>query len=228
MSDKKKIPNHIALLMGGNENWSIERNLSILDGYKKGYEKIRFIPGWFFGRGVKVVSLLVFSTGDWQRPREDVNCLMKFLKKVLTENIEDFKKQGWRVTMTGKVDELPGDLPEICADFQNETKEGEKGIFNICINYGGREELIQAFKKMLANNIQAEQIHEGLVRKYLLNSEIEDPDIIVQFGGEQNLAGFQLWQGANSELIFLKKDWPDFEPIDVDNIVKEYVSRKEE
>jgi undecaprenyl diphosphate synthase len=226
-SKEKKAPRHVSIIMGGNENWSLERNLPILDAYKKGYEKIRVMPAWFFNRGINIVSFLVFSSEDWKRPREEINSLMKYFKNIIINSIDDFKKNGWRVVMTGKIDELPGDLPELCNEFENETKDGNKGILNICLNYGGREELIQAFKKMLANNVIAEQIHEGLVRKYLFNNEIEDPDIIVRFGGEQNLGGFQLWQGANSELIFFKKDWPDFEPIDVDTIVKEYINREE-
>lgn len=228
MAIKKVIPNHVAFLMGGNESWAIERNLTILDGHKKGYDKIKIMPTWLFSRGVKVVSILAFSSKDWKRPPEEVNSLMKFLKHHLCENLEEFKKNDWRIFMTGKIDELPGDLPEICADVQRETQDGKKGLLNICINYNGREEILQAIKKMIANNLQAEQIHEGIIRKYLYNSGIDDPDLLIGFGGVQNLSGFQLWQVEKSEIIFLKKDWPDFEPLDVENFIEEFSKRKNE
>jgi len=228
MAIKKIIPNHITFLMGGNESWAKERNLSVLDGYKKAYEKIRIMPSWLFSRGIKNISILAFSIDDWKRPREEVNTLLKFLSALFCENLEDFKRQEWRIVMTGKIDELPGDLPEICAEIQRETKAGNKGTLNIYLNYSGREEIIQAIKKMISNNIIAEQVHEGILRKYMFNDEIEDPDLIVGFGGINKLSGFQMWQAEKSEIIFLKKDWPDFEPLDVENIIEEFSRRKNE
>jgi undecaprenyl diphosphate synthase len=226
MSSVKKIPKHVALIMGGNESWAKERNLSVLDGYKKGFEKIRFMPAWFFAKKIPNISIMLFSGSDWKRPREEVNTLMKYLKKLFCENTDEFKKQGWKIVMTGKIDELPGDLPEICTEMETETKNGTKGTLNICLNYDGRDEIIQAIKKMIANNVKEEQVHEGIIRKYLYNNEIEDPDLIVNFGGVQRNTGFQLWQGDKSEFICLKKDWPDFEPMDVENIVEEFSKRK--
>jgi len=227
MSSKTIKPKHVALVMGGNESWALERNLSILDGYRKGYEKIKVMPAWFFGKNILNVSILLFSGSDWKRPREEVNTLMKYLKKLFSENIEEFGKEGWKIIMTGKIDELPGDLPEICSELVSETKNGSKGTLNICLNYDGRDEILQAVKKMIANNVKAEQVHEGIVRKYLYNNEIEDPDLIVNFGGVQQNCGFQLWQGDKSEMIFLKKDWPDFEPMDVDGLIEEFSRRKQ-
>lgn len=226
MTIKKIAPGHVAIIIGGNESWAEERNLPKLEAYRKAFEKIKVMPAWFFSRGVKVVSILVFSARDWQRPPEEVSALMKFLKAVLTDNLEEIKNSAWRVMITGKVDELPGDMPELCAEVQRETKDGNKGTLNLCLNYSGREEILQAIKKMISNNLQVEQIHEGIIRKYSYNNEIEDPDLLVAFGGVQSLADFQLWQAANSELIFLKKDWPDFEPSDVENLIEEYSKRK--
>ena len=226
MAIKKIAPGHVAIIIGGNESWAEERNLAKLEGYRKAFEKIKVMPTWFFSRGVKAVSILVFSAQDWQRPPEEVSALMKFLKSVLTENLEEIKNASWRVMVTGKIDELPGDMPEICAEVQRETKDGNKGTLNLCLNYSGREEILQAIKKMISNNLQVEQIHEGIIRKYSYNNEIEDPDLLIGFGGVQSLADFQLWQAANSELIFLKKDWPDFEPSDVENLIEEYSKRK--
>lgn len=227
MAVKKIVPGHVAIIIGGNESWAEERNLPKLEGYRKAFDKIKTVPTWFFLRGVKAVSILVFSSQDWKRPPEEVNALMKFLKSVLTENLEEIKKSAWRVMITGKVDELPGDMSEICAEIQRETKDGDKGILNLCLNYSGREEILQAIKKIITNNLKVEQIHEGIIRKYSYNSEIEDPDLIVGFGSLHSLSDFQLWQAANSELLFLKKDWPDFEPSDVENLIDEYSKRKE-
>lgn len=108
----------------------------------------------------------------------------------------------------------------------NKTKQNAKAVLNICLNYGGRAEIVDAMRKMLKNNIKLEQIHEGMIKKYLYNGDLGDPDIIVRTSGEQRLSGFQLWQSAYSELMFMNKYWPDFEKQDVDVILAEYARRK--
>ena len=212
--------------MDGNRRWAKERNLSSFEGHKAGYEKMRQAPEWFFERGVKVLSIFAFSTENWNRDREEVNYLMKLLKQVFEENTEDFNKKGYKILISGKIDELPGDLPESCLEAINKTLNNQGGILNICLNYGGRAEIVEAVRKMMKNNVALEQVHEGMIKKYLYNPELSDPDIIVRTSGEKRLSGFQLWQGAYSELIFMEKYWPEFEERDVDFILAEYAERK--
>jgi undecaprenyl diphosphate synthase len=218
--------NHVALIMDGNRRWAKERNLPSIEGHAKGYEKLRESVDWFFARGVNVVSAYAFSAENWQRSHEEVNYLMKLLEKALRENLEGFKQKGYKLLLSGRVEELPGDLPEICNLFVNDTKDNTNGILNICLNYGGRTEIVDAVKKIIKNDISLEQVHEGMIRKYLYQGDLPDPDVIVRTSGEQRLSGFLLWQSAYSEMIFLNKFWPEFEKNDVDFIIEEYGKRQ--
>jgi len=225
-SHKITPPRHVGLIMDGNRRWAQERNLPTIEGHLKGYHKLKAVPDWFFSRGVEIVSIFAFSTENWNRSRDEVNYLMKLIKKALKDDFEEFDRREYKLVISGRIEELPGDLPEICLEAMNKTKDNQKGILNICLNYGGRAEITDAIRKMIKNKIEVEQVHEGMVRKYLYHGELSDPDIIVRTSGEHRLSGFQLWQGAYSELLFLKKYWPDFEKTDVDIIFEEYANRK--
>jgi len=228
MNDNKKmdIPTHVGIIMDGNRRWAKERNLPTLEGHLKGYEKMRLAPEWFFSRGVRVISVYAFSTENWQRSQEEVNYLMKLLKQAIDNELENIGKTKYRILISGRLNELPGDLPESCAQATEKTKHKKDGVFHICLNYGGRAEIVDAIQKMIKHKVDMEQVHEGLVKKYLYNGELPDPDIIVRTSGEQRLSGFLMWQGIYSELLFLKKYWPDFEESDVELILKEYTERK--
>lgn len=228
MNDKvvKKIPSHVGIIMDGNRRWAKERNLPTLEGHLKGYEKMRQAPEWFFHRGIKTLSVFAFSTENWNRSREEVNYLMKLLKRAIEEELEEINKKGYRVLISGRMDELPGDLPELCCEAMDKTKANQKGTLNICLNYGGRAEIVDAARKMIKNKVAPEQVHEGMLKKYLYQGELDDPDIIIRTSGEQRLSGFMLWQSAYSELMFIKKYWPDFEESDADLILAEYANRK--
>lgn len=222
--EEKKIPNHIGIIMDGNRRWAEERNLPGFEGHLKGYEKLRKAADWAFAKGIKILSVYAFSTENWNRSQDEVNYLMKLIKIALEEEAENAREKGYKIMISGKVSELPGDLPEACYNIMEKTQGGTNGILNICLNYGGRAEIVDAIRKMIKNNLSAEQVHEGAVRKYLYN-ELPDPDIIARTSGEQRLSGFLLWQSAYSELVFLRKYWPEFEESDVDFIIDEYSSR---
>ena len=218
--------NHLGLIMDGNRRWARERNLPIFEGHLKGFKKVQEAPDWFFSRGVKILSAFAFSTENWNRAPDEVNYLMKLIKKTVDEEIERIQEKKYKILISGRLDDLPGDLPEACLDLMDKTKNKGGGILNICLNYGGRAEIVDALRKMIKNKVDFKQVHEGLIRKYLYFGELGDPDIIVRTSGEQRLSGFQLWQSAYSELMFLKKYWPDFEESDVDLILNEYAERK--
>jgi len=224
--EQKNLPAHVGIIMDGNRRWAKERNLPTFEGHLRGYEKLKASAEWFFARGVKTLSFFAFSTENWQRSREEVNYLMKLIKKALEKNLEEFNQKGYRLLVSGRIDELPGNLPEICQAAMDKTKINTKGVLNICLNYGGRAEIVDAIKKIIKNNIKEEQIHEGMIKKYLYGNEIDDPDIIFRTSGEQRLSGFLLWRSAYSELLFINKYWPDFEQADVDFILEEYGKRQ--
>ncbi len=219
-------PKHIGIIMDGNRRWAKERNLPQIEGHRRGYNTMKEVPGWFFELGVPVVSVYAFSTENWSRSRDEVNYLMMLLRTALGEELDAFHEKGYRLLVSGRVDELPGDLPELCRTAIEKTKSNTVGTLNICLNYGGRAEIIDCVKKIVANGLSLEQIHEGMLRKYLYQPDLPDPDMIVRTSGEKRLSGFQLWESAYSELMFIEKYWPDFERLDAEQIMKEYAGRK--
>lgn len=218
---QKNIPKHVGIVVGGNRCWAKERNLTAVQGCESGFEKIFKAPKWFFEQGVDIVSVLAFPASDWERSTEEINSIMKLFKKIILKNEEKIQENKWRLLFSGKILELPGDLPDICDDLESKTKANTHGTLNIYLNYDGRYEILEAIRKMIKNKIEIEQVHEGLLRKYLYNAGLEDPVGIIVTGGRKKLEGFQLWQSANSKLFFLEKDWPDFEEGDAVKIVNE-------
>lgn len=223
---KQNAPVHIGLIMDGNRRWARERNLPTLEGHLVGCEKMKLAPEWFFSRGVKILSFFAFSTENWNRQPVEINYLMKLLQNAVENDLRALaKNKGYKVLISGRVEELPGDLPAKCFEIIQETKFNNRGIVNICLNYGGRSEIVDAVRKMIKNKVEFEQIHEGMIKKYLHQPDLPDPDMIIRTSGEQRLSGFLAWQSACSELFFMEKYWPDFEEIDVDVILKEYEKR---
>jgi len=229
MTDKTaeiKAPNHVGIILDGNRRWAKERNLPSFDGHLQGYKKLKITPKWFFSRGVKIVSVYAFSTENWNREPEEVNYLMKLLKQAIDEEVVIAMEEGFKILISGRLDELPGDLPLSCQDAMAKTAGNQTGTLNICLNYGGRAEIVDAIKKMVRNSIQEEQVHEGMIKKYFYQPELPDLDILVRTSGEQRTSGFLLWQAAYAEMIFLQKYWPDFEEIDVVSMINEYNNRE--
>ncbi|MEI8361187.1 MAG: polyprenyl diphosphate synthase [bacterium] len=221
----QKIPEHVGIILDGNRRWAKERNLMSFDGHLAGYRKIRSVPKWFFDRGVKFVSVYAFSTENWDRDPEEVNYLMKLLRQAIDEEVTIANEQDFKILVSGRIDELPGDLPVACHEAISRTSSNKKGVLNICLNYGGRAEIVDAAKKMIRSNITEEQVHEGMFRKYFYQSEVPDLDVLVRTSGEWRTSGFLLWQAAYAELFFIKKYWPDYEESDVVNLLNEYNER---
>lgn len=227
---KSKNPNtpvHVGLIMDGNRRWARERNLPTFEGHLVGYGKVKRAPEWFFSRGVEILSFFAFSTENWNRQQSEVNYLMKLMRDAIQIDLrESAKKNGYKILISGRVEELPGDLPDECFGIMQETKNNNQGIVNVCLNYGGRAEIIDAARKMIKNKVEFEQIHEGMIKKYLYQPDLPDPDMIVRTSGEQRLSGFLTWQSAYSELFFMQKYWPDFEESDAEAVLTEYAARK--
>lgn len=210
--------------MDGNRRWAKERNIPSLEGHLKGYEVAKKSPDWFFKRGVEIISLFVFSAENWKRTQEEINYLMVLLRRAIDEELESALKKNHRILISGRLEELPGDLPGACLDVIEKTKNGNNGTVNLCINYGGKTELIDSFKKIIKNNPN-QIINEELINQSLYFN-LPDPDLIIRTSGEKRLSGFLLWQSAYSELFFLEKYWPDFEEYDVEVILNEFKKRK--
>lgn len=211
--------------MDGNRRWARERNLSTMDGHLKGYEVAKKAPEWFFNRGVKIVSLFSFSTENWKRSQEEVNFLMLLLKKAMEEEVENALKNNYKLLISGRLGELPHGLAETCFSVMEKTKNCTNGTVNICMNYGGRSEIVDACKKIVAEGVAQDKINEDLISQNMYSPNLPDPDFIIRTSGEERTSGFLLWQSAYSEFLFLKKYWPEFEERDVDYVIEEFNNR---
>ncbi len=223
---KEKKLKHLAIIMDGNRRWARAKGLPTFKGHRKGYDIMKKLSDWCSKKGIEIITVFAFSTENWKRSKNEVNYLMSLIRKAVDEELDNFYKNGYKVIISGRIDELPDGLAKKCYQAMEKTKNNTKAILNICLNYGGRAEIVDAVKKIVKDGIKESKINEDLIKKYLYAPDLPEPDIIVRTSGEQRLSGFQIWEGAYSELYFINKHWPDFNQEDIDLIIKEYQRRE--
>ena len=222
----QKIPHHLAIIMDGNRRWARERNLPSLEGHRRGYEKLKEIAELCFKKGIGILTVFAFSTENWNRSKNEISYLMKLLKKAINESLEMFDKDNIKIKVSGRLGELSYDLQKAILNTVEATRNNTKGVLNLALNYGGRIEIIDAVKRIIAQKISAEKIDEKVIQENLYANDLIDPDLIIRTSGEQRLSGFLLWQSAYSELYFTPKYWPDFTERDLDKALEEYSKRE--
>ncbi|MFA5070603.1 MAG: isoprenyl transferase [Patescibacteria group bacterium] len=222
----EKIPRHLGIIMDGNRRWARARGLPTLYGHKKGYDKIMKMGDLCLKKGIKILTVYAFSTENWNRSKKEVAYLMRLLKHGLTTDIRSLHKKNVKVQVIGRIKELSKDLQKAIGETMALTKNNTRGILNIAINYGGRPEIIDAVKKIVAKKINPVKITEKLVAENLYTAGMPDPDLIIRTSGEMRLSNFLTWQSSYSELYFIKKHWPDFSEKDLDEAIAEYSRRQ--
>lgn len=223
----KNIPYHIGFIADGNRRWARAKGLPILEGHRRGYDKLKKIGRWCKNRGVKVVTFWVFSTENWNRSKKEVDYLMKLLKRALnSKEVNQIKKEGIKIRVIGRMEDLAKPLQGAIKKAEEDTKNNKEGTIVFAINYGGRAEIIEGIKKIIRRKIPAEEITEKLVSQNLWTADLPYPDLIIRTSGEQRLSGFLMWNGDYSELYFCKKHWPDFSEKDLDETLEDYSRRQ--
>lgn len=212
--DMDKIPKHIAIIMDGNGRWARERNLPRTMGHRAGVETIRDIVKECNNLGVKYLTLYAFSTENWGRPSEEVSTLMKLLVEYLRNEFEELHSNNVVISSIGDISKLPQICQAELRTAYEKTKLNTGLILNLALNYGGRDEITTAFKKMYKdlkfNRLKEEDITEDTISSYLYTKGMPDPDIIIRPSGEQRISNFLLWQSAYSEFWISDIKWPDF------------------
>ena len=216
----KCVPTHVAIIMDGNGRWAKSRGLARLHGHKKGLEIAEQIIDHSQEMGVKYLSMYVFSTENWKRPMSEVNNLFALADKYLAR-FEKFCKDKVRVVVSGEREGLPVNLVKRIDYIEQQTKDFDAICVNLCINYGGQREIVEAVKKLNArgSEISAQNILDSMYHK------LPEPDIILRTGGQKRLSNFLLFQSAYSELFFTDTLWPDFTTEEYDSILDEYCNR---
>lgn len=220
----KKVPSHLGIILDGNRRWAKERNLPVFEGHRIGLETAKKIIRYAKETGVKVLTLFVFSSENWKRPKIEVNYLMKLLGQALSgNNTKEFDKQGIRVRVIGQRERLSKDLQEKIKETEELTKNNKGMTLNFALSYGGRAEIVEAIKQIIKSKIKPDEITEKTISQNLWTSDL---DLIIRTGKEQRISNFLIWQAAYSELYFFPKYWPDFGEKDLDNAFIDYNNRQ--
>jgi undecaprenyl diphosphate synthase len=212
--------------MDGNRRWAKQRGLPVPEGHRRGYETFKQVGDWCLDRGIDVITVYAFSTENWQRSKKEVNYLMMLTAKALTEDIDEIHSKNIRLKVIGRIKELPKRLQERIAKAMDLTKNNTRGTLQVAFNYGGRAEIVDAMRKVYRTAKSASQINEKSIGEALYTADQPDPDLILRPSGEKRLSGFLAWQGVYSELLFIDKNWPDFNEDDLDAALQEYIRRQ--
>ena len=226
--EKLPAPQHIAIIMDGNGRWAKKRGLPRTAGHAAGAEPFRRIAAHCNTLGVKYLTVYAFSTENWKRSQEEVSGIMRLLGKYLEEAKADMEKNRVCFRFFGDLSRLSPELRQRCLEAQEESRQFDVQV-NICLNYGGRLEIVQAAQKFARDVAEGkrtpEELDEALFGGYLYSAGVPDPELIIRPSGEMRTSNFLLWQSAYSEYVFMNVLWPDFGPADLDAAIAEYHRR---
>jgi len=225
-SDNLKIPSHVGIIMDGNGRWAKSRGLPRTSGHKEGLETAKRIVAHASDSGVSSLSLFAFSTENWRRAEEEVSFLMGLIKTHLRKQYDFYKERGLRVTHSGNLERLPSSVRDEILLVEDDTKDFKGMNINLLINYGGRDEIIRAFKRYVQGGGNPEDIDEQNLSKYLDYPEISDLDLLIRTGGELRISNFLIWQAAYAELFFSDVYWPDWTSEHLDKAFSHYSKRQ--
>ena len=229
MEEITNIPQHIAIIMDGNRRWAKEKGIQTSEGHKAGAENLEQIAYYCNDLGIKYLTVYAFSTENWKRSKEEVSALMLLLKNYLRKFSKNANKENVRIKILGNIEILENGLKKSIEEAVERTKNCTGLTLNVAFNYGGRDEITNAMKKIateIANNeITIEDINEELVSKNLYTQNCPDPDLLIRPGGELRISNFLPWQLVYSEFYFTEKYWPDFSKEDLDDAIKVFNKR---
>ena len=221
-------PRHIAIIMDGNGRWAKLRGLPRTAGHAAGAETFRTIANYCRTLGVEYLTVYAFSTENWKRSADEVAGILKLLRRYLEEALRDMEKNRVRFCFFGDLTKLSPELQALCDRAQKQSEDYDVQV-NFCLNYGGRDEIVQAarrFAQDVADGIhQPGELTEELLSTYLYSADVPDPELIIRPAGEKRTSNFLLWQSAYSEYVFMNVLWPDFSPADLDAAIEEYHRR---
>lgn len=212
--------------MDGNRRWAKRRGLPTLAGHRRGYDVFKKAGIWCLDRGIEVLTVFAFSTENWNRSKKEVDYLLRLLTLALSKEVDDLHRKNIRISVIGRVHELPKRLQRHIATAMALTKDNTRGTLQLAINYGGRAEIVDAMKKIYRTAKSASQITEQSISQAMYTAHQTDPELIIRTSGEHRLSGFLAWQGVYSELIWLDKYWPDFTERDLDQALSEFARRQ--
>ena len=227
--DKNSMPKHIAIIMDGNRRWAKKQGKNASYGHKEGAKTLEKIVRYANKIGLKYITVYAFSTENWKRAEEEVSALMMLLQNYLDDYSKRADTENIRVKILGDISALSSGMQKSILKCMERTKENTGVTFNIALNYGGRDEIVKAVKKIAEDvkegKIDINNINEEMISNNLYTAGMPDPDLLIRTSGELRLSNFLPWQLVYSEFLFVDKNWPDFNEEDLDNAIIEYQKR---
>lgn len=219
------IPNHIGIIMDGNGRWAEKRGLKRSFGHKEGAKTLKKLLNHIYKKGVKFLSLYAFSTDNFKRDKEEVDYLMNLFIEMFKKQFKDLEKNKIKVIFSGRRNPLPENVLEAMDEMSEKTKNNTNGTLNICLNYGGQEEIVDMVKKIVDLNIPSEKITKELVNENLYQN-LPPVDFVIRTSGEKRISNFLLWQSSYAEYHFPEVYFPDFKEKEFDEAILEFNKRK--
>jgi undecaprenyl diphosphate synthase len=223
MNPTQAVPHHVAIVMDGNGRWAQGRLLPRVAGHRQGVEALRTCVRHAAQRGVKVLTVFAFSSENWNRPGDEVSYLMGLLVLAVKREISEFRRSGVWIRFIGDRSGLSGEVMDSIAYAERETAGGQGLQLNVCFNYGGRWDIVQAAASVRERNLD---VTEQTIAQSLALAHAPDPDLVIRTGGEKRISNFLLWQSAYAEFYFSDRLWPDFDAAALDEALEEYTRRE--
>lgn len=224
------LPRHVAIIMDGNGRWAAGKGLPRVEGHRQGMKAVRRTVKAATRRGIDHLTLFAFSSENWRRPRDEVDALMGLLRIYLNREIKKLHKEGVRIRFIGDRSALAGDIRRHLQEAEKLTQSNTRLILNIALNYGGRQDILQAARTLARacadGRITADDIDEEALSRHLFTRDMPDPDLLIRTSGEQRISNFLLWQCAYAEFVFTDTLWPDFDNTDFDDAVGAFMQRE--
>jgi undecaprenyl diphosphate synthase len=225
--DLNKVPKHIGIIMDGNRRWAKKRGLSSIEGHEAGVKALVKIIDHCLERNVETLTVYALSTENWRkRAKDEVKGIFNLLVRIVKEKKKEYKEKGIKLGVLGDFEAFPHKVSFAIKEILAVIKTREKLKVNVCLNYGGRDEIIKAVQKIVDKKIPVKDINEEEFAKHLYTSGSQDPDLIIRTGGEVRISNFLIWQLSYSELYFTNVLWPDFSPEELDKAIIEYQKRE--
>ena len=222
----EQLPHHVAIIMDGNGRWAKSRGLPRTAGHRQGKENLRRILEASVEFGIGVLTIYAFSTENWERPPDEVKTLMAILNLVLDQEVKKLHKNGVQVRHIGSIEGVDPKLIKKIEGACEYTKDNDKIILNVAFNYGGRDEIVRAVRRIMRDGHAPEAVDAEMISQYMYTGGLPDPDLIIRTSGEFRLSNFLIWQGAYSEYYATPAYWPDFDREELLKAIWEYSRRK--
>jgi undecaprenyl diphosphate synthase len=220
------VPTHLGIIPDGNRRWAKSQGLPSIEGHRRGVRLAKEIAIASFDRGVRFFTMYGFSTENWRRTEEEVGYLMELFYGVVTREFQELEKRGVRFRVLGSREGLSKRLVEAIDDLESRTADYPNGTVSLCLNYGGQQELADAFRSMLAAGVTPDEVTPALIAEHIYAPEVPPVDLVIRMSGEQRISGFMLWRINYAELYFVNKHWPAFTVADLDDALAEFARRQ--